>query len=187
LSYNSRLLTHWLVPSATVVGLATLALLAAFVLVNANKQDQLAEQRSIAGMQLGLDHALAAVSRTAGDYATGWTEAYVNLVLEPDAEWADRNVGHHIPSTFGPELTFVLGPDGTTTYAAVDGIRTTRPVEDYLGPELAALVEAAALVDIDEAAPVEGFMRAGEVVALVGVAPILPDAADGLEKPPPPL
>ncbi len=167
-------------PVLTLVAAAMLALVA-FVSYSAARQSADAEEQSARAIRAAIDTKLAEVALTAQDYAW-WNDAVRHLDLEFDLAWADSNVGRYIYETFGYDATFVIGRDGRTRYATMDGERRTADAFE-LAPGLEDLVAKAQLVPRDRPGAVSGHLVLGGVVAMVGASPITPEPGQPVATP----
>jgi len=52
---------------------------------------------------------------------TYWDEAYQNLIIQPDAEWADLNIGSYMTENLGMDLTLAVTGAGKPTFTFIDG------------------------------------------------------------------
>jgi diguanylate cyclase (GGDEF)-like protein/PAS domain S-box-containing protein len=167
-------------PVLTLVAAAMLAVVA-FVSYSAARQTQDAEEQSTRATRAAIETKLAEVALTVQDYAW-WNAAVRHLDLGLDLAWADSNVGRYIYETFGYNATFVIGRDGRTRYATIDGEH--RAADAFqLAPGLDDLVAQALLVPRDQPGAVSGYLMLDGVVAMVGASPITPEAGEPIETP----
>lgn len=66
-----------------------------------------------------------------------WGEAYENLHLTINTEWAwdNQNLGASLYQTFHYEGIFVISPDGQTRYSVINGKLNLQLVESWLGKD----------------------------------------------------
>jgi diguanylate cyclase (GGDEF)-like protein/PAS domain S-box-containing protein len=173
-----------LVPIGALV-VAALGLLAGALWFASACQDNLAHQHE---GQL-IDHAIEAarrqVSITVKDYSQ-WDEAVQHLVLTPDPDWADNNVGRYIHDTFGYEYSFVIDGGDRTVYGQIDGARVDVDAFAELAQGLGRLIELAraGVGGPDESPqPASGLLLAGDQVVAVAVSALKPQPGSDLRLP----
>lgn len=117
LSNRSSFGRHVVLPLTGLV-LGAIALVIAFVLVTARKQDEEARVSSIRLAETAVETKKDAIARNLKDYAF-WQDAFDHLHTKVDVQWAstDGNVGANIYNSLGYDLAFVLSPDRHTVYA----------------------------------------------------------------------
>jgi signal transduction histidine kinase len=167
-----------LVVGALVVG--------GLILIAARGQDRIAAEKSVAlvGALVGDDaHDLA---RSAKDYGV-WDAAYRNLVEQPDAAWADDNVGAYAHDTFELSASFVIDGRDRVVFAFVDGHRATFDLAARSDAALAALIAAARAAPAGQPGPASGVATIDGVPHLVAAEVIVPEPPDDPTTPRPPL
>ena len=140
--------------------LVTLALVIAglFVWYSVSEQDRQSRDASVAAILEYLKGRSRMINRLTKDYAW-WNDAVRYLQLEFNAEWADRNLGGYLHSTFELEIALVIDPSGRTIYAAIDGERANAEARPLIRHGLPELINRAlagsngprqsALIDVD--------------------------------------
>jgi diguanylate cyclase (GGDEF)-like protein/PAS domain S-box-containing protein len=177
--------TQVIVPLAALLGVALL-LSAAALGIASRRQDALQLQAETRAIGFSLRQLSRALSAEVRDYAW-WDEALQHLVLAPDATWADENVGPYVMTSFGYEVSLVIGGDGRVTYGHVGGRRDFAGAAAQLGPGLARLVAAAVAGAADgEPRPVDAVLAGPDGLHLVAASAILPAAGSALARPPGP-
>ena len=102
---RSKAIHTIIVPIALLVMVA-MAVVVAFILFSAKKQDEIARNNSIKSVSGALDRHLTHLERIAKDFAW-WNEAVENLVMSVDLEWADQGIGFYAFENYGYETSFV--------------------------------------------------------------------------------
>jgi len=69
-----------------------------------------------------------------------WDEAYSNLTIRLDPDWADRNVGYYFVHDLGMDAAFLLDEGGRPVYAWIGKERTDPAAADTLRTAMAPLV-----------------------------------------------
>ncbi|MDX7953191.1 EAL domain-containing protein [Lichenihabitans sp. Uapishka_5] len=163
----------------TILVVAAIVLVVAFVLITARRQDAEARRLSISLAETAMATKRENVARNLKDYAV-WQDAFDNLHTKVNTQWAstDGNVGANIFNSLGYETAFVLSPTRETVYAIQEG----KPVAfDAMAamPDIAALLPEAA-----KGGPAAvGVMRMGSDLVVAGASAILPSNA--ADAPPP--
>ncbi|WP_305036974.1 bifunctional diguanylate cyclase/phosphodiesterase [Candidatus Pantoea deserta] len=103
-----------------------------------------------------------------------WGEAYDNLHLTLNLDWAwrNQNLGESLFQTFGYEGVFVIGPDGRTRYSVLNGRLQRQSIEAWLGQD--SLKRLTDLLRQNDGNALSRLLVAGGQVALVGAAWITP-------------
>ncbi|KTS97896.1 signaling-like protein [Pseudomonas oryzihabitans] len=106
--------------------------------------DEQQRQHSEVDAQRALDSRQDRLGRVLGDYSF-WQEAYERTFKKVDAHWAydEDNVGPSLYSVYGVNGAFILGPEGSTRYAMVNGARSRMQLDSWLGADQAALLAQA--------------------------------------------
>ena len=112
---------------------AALLIVAAAVYAGSLSQDKVqrqAEQRIVAQSIGDLKRRLGT---TVLDYAW-WDEAVRALILTPDEDWADKNLGSYIQKTYNYEVSLVVAGDGRPVFGWFDDLRGGEEAAMALGP-----------------------------------------------------
>lgn len=131
----------WTRPSTFVrkFGLPMIGVVSAFLAIGlymliwmtyAQDELQLEQERNLANAAIASRTEL--LTRNLGDYGI-WNDAVENLVLKPNAKWADTNFGPYLYDIQGYEYSFVIGPDNDVTYSSYRNERKALRPEDVLG------------------------------------------------------
>ena len=141
----------------TSVGLVQIAL----------QQNAQATEQSLFYLDKAIRTREKSISATLKDYAY-WGEAYRNLHVTLNYEWAytRQNLGPSLFQDFAYEGVFVVDPQGRTSYALANGQRVTSTLEQWLGQDIAELLEQAREQTEDEE-PVVGFVQVNGQPALL--------------------
>ena len=105
------------------------------------------------------------------------------LQLEFDAEWADRNLGGYLYSTFGLEISLVMDPKGRTIYAAIDGERTKAEAKSLIGHGLPELINRALAGSNGSPQPASGLIDVDGQVAIAAICALTPEDDATVEVP----
>ena len=172
----------FLLPIGAFVGLA-LVISCLFVWYSAREQDRQSRDASVVAMSEYLKSRSRTISRVAKDYAW-WNDAFRNLQLELNIEWADRNIGGYLYSTFGLELSLVVDPNGRTVYAAIDGRRVNAEAKSLIRHGLPELIHRA-LAPLNEGPePASGLIVINGQVAIAAICALTPESDAAVEAPP---
>ena len=157
-------------PMASMVIVAILLVLA-FVMISASRQNGIAVESSTQLAQTALRVKHREIARNLKDYAV-WEDAYRNLHLALDLEWAatDGNVGANIFKGLGYEMAFVIDPRKRTVYSVIAGEPQTVDAFTLIPSGLDELLQRGAA----EAEPAVGLLRSGADILLVAATAILP-------------
>ena len=111
-----------IVPMASMI-IVAIVLVLGFVIVSAGGQNRIEIESSTKLAETALNVHKRNLARNLRDYAV-WEDAYRNLHLKLDFEWAstDGNVGANIYEGLGYEFAFVMAPSGHSVYAVIDGV-----------------------------------------------------------------
>ena len=168
--YFSRTFARRTLPA--IAGLLLLALLAsAVVLVQiAHSQDRQALAQSLFYADKALEARRASLLRSITDNAF-WGDAYQHLSERVDTGWAfeSQNLGPSLYETFDYEGVLVVSPNGTTSYAVIDGQLRELDARQWLQGDLDSLIaQAREAVEDDEG--VIGLLQVDGRPALVAAA-----------------
>lgn len=167
-SAYTRLILKLAIPAAGLIAVL-LALILICLLFVASYQSDVAwkEQAKLAEGAIAVksEH----VKRRAIDYGA-WDEAVERLVIHPDAEWADQNVGKTVFLNLEMEMTVVVAPDDTVTYASLNGIRAQTQLDAILSGGIRNLISDQR--NGDRTSAVAGLVYAKGVPAVAAVMPI---------------
>lgn len=179
-SAYTRLIVRLAIPVAGLIAML-LALILGCLLFVASSQSNAAwnEQTKLAegAIVVKTEH----VKRRAMDYGA-WDEAVERLVTHPDADWADQNVGKTVFLNLDMEMTVVVAPDDSVTYASINGVRTATRLDDILSGGIHDLIANQRKGLRNEA--VGGTVFAKGVPAVAAVMPIRPLEPDPLAREP---
>jgi len=163
-------LQRLLLPTVLVLLVACLAL--AVVFFQALRQlDSTLRQVSAKAVEAIVDHEMGRLSLLAYDYSW-WDQAVASLVSNPDPQWAQDNVGSYLSETFDLTVSFVIGSDGATTFAFLDGAPSDVDAGHHVGPALQHLITGARLASADEPVPVVAFVQTGDGLLLISASAI---------------
>jgi diguanylate cyclase (GGDEF)-like protein/PAS domain S-box-containing protein len=176
-----RVGASFLLPIGALVGLA-LVISGLFVWYSAREQDRRSRDASVVAMSEYLKNRSRSISRVAKDYAW-WNDAVHNLQLEIDIEWADRNLGGYLYSTFGLELSLVVDPSGRTIYAAIDGRRVNAEAGSLIRNGLPELIHRALAGSNEGPEPASGLIDIDGQVFIAAICPLTPESGAGVEVP----
>ncbi len=169
-----------LLPVALLVCLSTLSL-PAILWFAAGRLDQLALDNSLRLAHSALADLEEQVGSSTADYAL-WQEAFENLHLRLDPDWADANVGPYVAETWGYDFSFVLSPDDRTVYAMADGERRPLDALAMFGPSLGALAREARFANAEPGTAVLGLLKQSGKVMIAAASAI---SAQAGPAPPP--
>ncbi|KQT50698.1 hypothetical protein ASG43_05275 [Aureimonas sp. Leaf454] len=160
-------------PVAALVGILILVVIAMVVyLAGQQTADAVERQRELArGM---IDIRLQELSNMGDDYAH-WDEALEKLVLRPDRDWADANIGTTMSERYGVDMSFVVDPAGRTTFAMLDQASSDRSAAEVITTGYEEILARRAAGGPD--AVTTGILVADGLPALAVVAPLRPFAA----------
>ena len=170
---------------ALVILIVTGGFVAATVYWSASETDLASVERETQLIRRLVDERIGQITR---DQMTSTTwDVAVRKISDPvDADWLDDNLGIWMHDYFGIDRVFILDGSDRSIYAMIDGKR--QPHDAYfshgsvIGPIVTELRSVEAAPDAAAAAP--AFIRRYILIenrpAVVSVAPIRPEAEDGL-------
>ncbi|WAJ26464.1 diguanylate cyclase domain-containing protein [Antarcticirhabdus aurantiaca] len=165
-----RFRLHVVLPIALLVaGLIVGVMLFLLVLAHRQTDDAVANQRALADGMLRIR--LAELEKLAQDYSY-WDEAYDNLFVRPNANWAAANIGPGLRQSYGVDMSFVVAPNGRSTYRMVDGVPSDLEPTQILKGGLEQLLADRAKAGPDSVR--SGLLVADGAPVLVSVAPLRP-------------
>jgi diguanylate cyclase (GGDEF)-like protein/PAS domain S-box-containing protein len=153
-----------ILPVAVLLLLAAAAL-AGLMLFNARAQDEIARDASILAMHEGIGERAKQLDRVVKDYAW-WNEAVEAIQLRQDHAWAEARLGYYLHGTHKYDWAFVVAPDDSTFFAALEGEPVKDDISAALGNETwRQLVAAGRATPADEPEAIHAFlaMRDGQV------------------------
>jgi signal transduction histidine kinase len=154
------------------------------ILLAARGQDRVAADKSVALVDALLrDHAND-LARTTKDYAV-WTEAYHNLVEQPDATWADSNIGKYAADTFELSAGLVVDGRNRVVFAYAAGKQVAFDLAARSGAGLAQLIAKERDMSPDHPEPMDALVTIDGVPQLVAIEAIVPEPADDAKAPGP--
>lgn len=154
--------------------LLALFLFTAMLLVYiALEQNHSAEQHNRLDIDKALQTLASSTRTTLKDYAL-WGDAYQNLHLKVDIDWAftRQNFGPTLYRDLGFDAVFVIDAHGATSYALVAGQLAAVDARTWLGQQLATLVEQTRLTPAGN--PVSRYVSIGGTPALVAADVLSP-------------
>jgi len=171
----------FLLPIGTLVTLA-LVIAGLFVWYSISEQDRQSRDASVAAIAEYLKNRSRMINRITKDYAW-WNDAVRYLQLEFNAEWADRNLGGYLHSTFGLEIALVMDPKGRTIYAAIDGERAKAEAKPLIGHGLPELINRALAGSNGDPQPASGLIDVDGQVAIAAICALTPEDDATVEVP----
>lgn len=164
--------TNLMWPVALVVALCLSAQALLFTtLTRAQDEATLAAEQAL--VATAVESQVQSLRRILKDYAF-WDDAYRNLTLSFDREFADANLGPYLAATHGMDYSFVLDGHDRTIYATRGDQPTIQTAMTSLGaPVMRAISEVrrpAAAADFQTA----GFTRIHGQLAVFGIAGVTP-------------
>lgn len=167
---HRKVVTNVALPIMGIVALLIGIVIAlAVFLANRQTMDALERQQELArGM---IDVRLSELAKVVDDYAH-WDDALINLATHPDVAWAENNVGPTMKDRYGVDATFVIDPDGRTSYGMSNGAQSLLPVDDIMSSGFDRILHQRAAGGPDAIA--SGLAMADGRPALVAVAPLRP-------------
>lgn len=165
-SPSNQALTRVTLLSCCGLLLALFLFTTALLVFIALEQNRSAEQHNRQDIDKALQTLASNTRTTIKDYAL-WGDAYRNLHLAVDIDWAftRQNFGSSLYRDLGFDGVFVIGPAGTTRYALVAGQLAAMDAGDWLGAQLAPLVAQARQTPAGH--PVSRYLSIGGTPALV--------------------
>jgi diguanylate cyclase (GGDEF)-like protein/PAS domain S-box-containing protein len=155
--------------------LLVLFVVASFALVQiALQQNSRASEQGFFYVEKATEARQKSILTAISDYAF-WGGAYQNLHATVDLDWAytRQNLGPSLFDDFVFEGVFVVAPNGSTSYAVVDGKLVDTSVQQWLGHDITALL-AQAREQAEDEEPLIGFMQIAGQPALVAAAGFTP-------------
>ena len=167
--------TRVIVPLAVLVGVSLLFSVFA-IYRSVHLQEALQREAEARAVTQGVRTIARALTNEVRDYAW-WDDAVHHLVLEPDADWADANVGRYIYQSFGYDLSLVLDEHGRSIFGQVEGTSDPDAARDRLGPELPLLI---AELDGHDRATAFAVLHGMDGLYATAAATIVPEAGSPL-------
>ncbi|MAU94677.1 MAG: hypothetical protein CMP81_02140 [Fulvimarina sp.] len=170
---------------ALVILIITGGFVAATVYWSASEADQASLERETRLVRRLVDERIARITRDQMT-STTWDAAVRHLASPVDVEWLDDNLGLWMHDYFGIDRVFILDGSGKSLYAMIDG--KSQPPEAYFS-QRSALDPVVSEMRGLKAVPEDGTTPATFIrryvplenrPAVVSVAPIRPEADDGL-------
>jgi PAS domain S-box-containing protein len=170
-----RTLGQKLVPGIAGMVALTLVVVTTVLLQLATEQDRSAVEHSRQLVIAALEARKAEIPRSVQDYAY-WGDAYRNLHLNLNTAWAydQGNVGASLRDALGLDFAFVIGPDGQTSYAVIDGKLVGEDAHRRLRGGLDRLVSQVRAGIGDAPEPSIELLEADGAPAIVGAAMLTP-------------
>ncbi len=106
---------------------------------------------------------------------TYWDQAYQNLIIQPDAEWADLNIGSYMAENLGMDLTLAVTGAGKPTFSFMDGKPANLPLKKLLDAGLQRLLDESRKGSGTKPSPVSGYIRIGRNNYRVAVDQFIPE------------
>jgi len=106
---------------------------------------------------------------------TYWDEAYQNLIIQPDAEWADLNIGSYMTENLGMDLTLAVTGAGKPTFTFIDGKPGNLPLKKLLDAGLQKLLDESRKGSGTKPSPVSGYIKIGRNNYSVAVDQFVPE------------
>jgi len=152
----------------SVLSLCALLMLAAYRLNSDARETERHRAQSL------LQARLTDLQRLAVDYSW-WDAALEHLVVEPDADWADGNIGKYLHDTYDLASSFVVDANDRPIIGFRQGQASADNPFDVFGPELARMVEQVHAGPMAEPVPAGGLLPAGLELHFVTVSPLTPE------------
>jgi methyl-accepting chemotaxis protein len=133
---------HTIILPIALLVMVAMAVVVAFILFSAKKQDEIARSDSIKSVSGALDRNLTHLERIAKDFAW-WNEAVENLVMSINLEWADQGIGFYAFENYGYETSFVIDGENRTIYSSTNAERMSSEAFSVLQFGLQILVDEA--------------------------------------------
>lgn len=168
-----------------VLALLLLICLGTYLLVdNALKQDADVQQRSRTFIARSIEQVRNEMGRNIINYSK-WGEAYKNLHTRVNEVWANeqRNVGDIPFALYGYDGALVIGPQGRTVYAVIQGKPSSVQASDWIEGDLDGLLAAARDARNEETSVVRA-LRVNGTPALAAAATITPGWDPAIERTP---
>ena len=152
--------------------LISIALIAGVAVYAARGQDRVAVEASIHLARSVLADVQRDLGRTLIDYSF-WDEVAKNLVISPDLDWVDDNVGEYVHDELNIDTTFALDPAGRLIYGMIDGKRSTDDPNRQLSGGLDILVsQALTTAPTEYPVPFTGFLKFGDDIHIAAASEV---------------
>lgn len=106
---------------------------------------------------------------------TYWDEAYQNLIIRPDPEWADKNIGSYMAVNLGIDVSLAVTGSGEPSMMFVEGEPGQVPLDEILSAGLARLLEKCRAGGGKRPLPVSGYIVFGGATYLLAVDQFVPE------------
>ena len=168
-------LTHNMILPVVAMAAIGLVIIVFVIFLAARWQDIDAAGRSFQVASSAFNFAHRDLSNTAADYARR-PDTLRHLVLEPDPDWADLNVGEPVSETHGYDWILVIGGDGSASYAwGPGGARSFAAARDG-SPALERLVTLARAERARPLRPMTGLAMVAGTPHVAAAVPLISDA-----------
>jgi len=167
------LIGHLVVPFAVAI-LIALAGIVVLLWVAARGQDEIAARSSRNIMQALTENVARDMEHLVYDNSW-WDIAIENLIANPDADWADANIGSYATETFDVTESYVLSADDRTLFAFKDGVASEETITDHFGSTLSGLIKAARAAPMEEPKAVSTYVVSGGELHLIAANALTPE------------
>jgi diguanylate cyclase (GGDEF)-like protein len=177
---SRRTLSMLVLATFVVVFAITALIFGGFLLWSAGEIDGDALGRQTARIKHAVASQLEGVPREQQSVSI-WDEAVI-AARNHDQVWFNLNIGEWMSDYFGHDESYVLSPDNTPVYAAIEGSTVAPEVFErhrgFIQPLLDELRNTAAAGYIDAPPSVADYMRIDSQPAIVSVTPIVSDTGN---------
>ncbi len=162
-----------------LVLLASLGMTGMLLFYTARQIDDVASRQTLQLAGQALSSSLTDIGKTTGDYVL-WDDAYRNLLVDFDIDWANENIGPFVQDSLGIALTLVLDEADRIIYryggrVSLVGLRTDDPA-------LLALIARARRLPLGGNAAATGIVVFGGEMYEVAVALLQPVTQSGKQE-----
>lgn len=169
LSILHHRLSSWILVAIALLAAAVILL---WVIVNtaSSEQDQAAAEQYRQQVSSALNYELDDLGLHTMDTAW-WDVAIQNLVLEPDLDWGQENIGSYLLEEFGIQITMALDPRDQLLLGYIDAEPMPQHEIFANSQSLAKLIDQARASSLQNPEGFGGLIEAGGQLYLAGVAP----------------
>ncbi|RDE18765.1 diguanylate cyclase [Motiliproteus coralliicola] len=176
LSILHQRLSNWILVAIALL-LAALSLLWLIISTASERQDQDAAEQYRQQVDSALSYEIEVLGTHAMD-AAWWDEAIRNLVLQPDPDWGQSNIGSYLDEEFGIQISMAIDQHDRLLQGFVDSAPMPhfKPFAD--SRSLAILIQQARASSLQDPEGFGGLIEVAGQLYVAGVAPFTTEEVD---------
>ncbi|MER0236776.1 diguanylate cyclase [Fulvimarina sp. MAC8] len=155
--------------AAGLVGVLLVVHLAVIIAVG-HYETRSAQHREMELARNALDAQGLSLAAIAVDYST-WTDALQHMVIEFDADWAERNIGEWLRKNFAIDMAFIINADGRPVFVSADVPANKSADSPRFSADIASALDALR----PGTASMSGLVSFEGTPAIAAIAPVASD------------